>query len=102
MAIGFSNGYLQILLTGNYNEAETLHTSRLFNMHVQDMAISETRMKLAVGCLDTVKIISLTTYQELKSDKITIKPNYGKIEELQWTCDGQILSIGTSTGMILN
>jgi len=74
----------------------------MFNMHVQDMAICESKMKLAIGCLDTIKIISLTTYQELKTDKITIKPNYGKVEELQWTQDGQILSVGTNTGMILN
>jgi len=60
-------------MTGSYNEAETLHSSKIFNSHIQDMAINETRMKLAIGGLDCVKIFSLSSYAELKTDKITIK-----------------------------
>jgi len=59
-------------------------------------------MKLAVSCFDTVKLFSLSSYQELKQDKIAIKSNYGKIEQLQWTNDGQILSVSTNQGHILN
>jgi len=75
VVIGFSNGYIQIILTGNYNEAETLLSTKVFNSHIQDISINETKMKLAIACFDTIKLFSLSSYQELKQDKISIKSN---------------------------
>ena len=39
---------------------------------------------------------------QVKSDSITLDAEFGTIQQLEWTSDGQIISLSTSNGQVLN
>jgi len=64
------------------------------------MCINESLGKLAVAAHGAVKFYNMNDWTECKSEQISINADIGKITKLEWTRDGQILTISSSNGYL--
>jgi len=51
---------------------------------------------------NTIRIIQLHNFKESKSEKIDLPFDAGRVLDMHWTADGQILNIQTGAGHVYN
>ena len=69
---------------------------------LEDVAYCPALQRAATCGERTVRVIDVLTWKEIKSDGITLDRERGMIEMLEWTKDGQILTLSTSSGVVRN
>ena len=100
--IGFSNGYFAAISTNESELGEELFGAKMHKGGLEDVAYCPTLQRAATCGERTVRVIDVLTWKEIKSDGITLDRERGCIEMLEWTEDGQILTLSTSTGVVRN
>lgn len=55
---------------------------------------------MAVAGDGVIKIYNLATWKEIRNERIEIPRNYGKIIQMAWSNNGQLLVAATLTGHI--
>mmetsp|Transcript_12987 Transcript_12987/g.19570 ORF Transcript_12987/g.19570 Transcript_12987/m.19570 type:complete len:1468 (+) Transcript_12987:23-4426(+) len=103
LIIGFSGGWIIVVSTemseiGEEKYATQVHASKLstfsYNPHLK---------RLATAGTDGVRVLDTKDFKEIKNDYVSPDDlEHGKVTQLQWSPDGQILSIATSSGNIYN
>ena len=103
---GFEGGYLSVMVSG---DAEEVFATRLFpSGGVRCVAVSALLGRAAVCAGNTVKLVALgspddpSTYSELRDEEIELPPDAGAIERIEWTGDGQILSVSSESGVVFS
>lgn len=100
IATTFTNGIVSIISTHKEEIGREVQTLNVFNGAVEAMCINESLGKLAVAAHGTIKFYNMNDWTECKSEQITINSDIGKITKLEWTKDGQILTISSSNGYL--
>jgi len=95
MLVGFSEGWFVVL---NTNTGTELFAGKVFNNSLDAICVCESQKKAALVGEYSVKIISLTSYKEVRSEKVELPPDSGRALAVYWTKDGQILTVSTAAG----
>lgn len=86
---------------------EEMFDQKVFSSGATAMAVSA-RLRRAAMCADnTVKLVELgggtfSAYKELYDESMVLDDDGGSLNGLQWTKDGQILTVTSSSGTIYN
>ena len=107
MMIGFSEGYLVVVSTVNTEEmGEEISCGRFHKEGdgLVDIAYSNVLQRAATcGERGSIKIVDMTNWKPLKEETTKISTEeFGQITMMDWTKDGQILTISTDGGVVLN
>lgn len=100
LLVGMSEGYLVALSTNPNDLGSELFATRLFNTSLHNLCICESLGKIAVAGDDCIKILSLPNFKEVRSEKIDMPLERGRVVDMHWTHDGQLLTVTTSQGHV--
>ena len=98
VAASFTNGVVSIISTHQQEIGNEIHSLTLFNSSVEAIVINEVLGKLAVAAHGVIKIVNMNDWSEVKGEQINLSGDVGRITQLVWTSDGQILTCATSNG----
>eukprot|EP00055_Hartaetosiga_balthica_P018073 m.128120 g.128120 ORF g.128120 m.128120 type:complete len:1383 (-) comp9449_c2_seq5:5705-9853(-) len=98
--IGFSSGFFVVMNTDN-SEAIGFeeHHSRNHRTRLTDVAVSNALGKIATCGDSQVKIMDMEVYSEIFSI-IDLDDDSGLLDKLNWSEDGQLLSVSTENGSL--
>eukprot|EP00040_Diaphanoeca_grandis_P026894 m.151683 g.151683 ORF g.151683 m.151683 type:complete len:1363 (+) comp30773_c0_seq2:182-4270(+) len=99
LLLGFSKGYFIVVSTEMSHIGQELHQSRNHKMALTDVAISHTLNK-AASCGDgLIKIHDLTDCNDIYA-QIPLDDDIGKLCKMDWSDDGQLLSVTLANGNV--
>ena len=104
--IGFSEGYLVVVSSsGGVEElGEEISCGRFHKGdELVDIANCNLLQRAATcGANGSIKVVDMTNWKPLKEETTKISSEFGKITKMDWTKDGQILTVATDAGVVLN
>ncbi|KAK3285957.1 hypothetical protein CYMTET_6459 [Cymbomonas tetramitiformis] len=97
--IGFQSGFVVVISTHNKEMSEEVHSARYHKDVLSDVAYCGALDRAATCGGNLIKIIDMVGQEcnEIKSDSIEFESNV-VLDKLQWTQDGQVLSVSTQGG----
>jgi WD repeat-containing protein 19 len=78
-----------------------VQSEKIFSGSLDALTTNDYLYKLAVAGEGLIKFYNLSTWKEIKNEKITLPKNVGKVTSLQWASNGQLLICSTSNGNLL-
>ena len=96
--VGFSSGFVMGVSTHKDSPGKELFGTQMFKFAVTGLDICQTKRRAAVCGENTVTFIDLVDWKELHDEKI-VAP--GLVKEVQWTSDGNFLSVVITDGRVL-
>ena len=102
MMIGFSEGYLVVVSTNLDEIGEEIFSGRFHSEGLVGMAYSNVLQRAATCGDKVIKIVDMTNWKPLKEESMKLGKDCGKICSMEWTRDGQILTVGTDAGEVFN
>ena len=103
LLMGFSGGYLIIVATNSKEMGEEKNCHRFHQNSLICFSYNRQLGRVATAGEDGVRVVDLQDFKEVKSDFIsTADMEDGRVTNLQWSPDGQILSVGTLSGNVYN
>mmetsp|Transcript_4919 Transcript_4919/g.9502 ORF Transcript_4919/g.9502 Transcript_4919/m.9502 type:complete len:1390 (-) Transcript_4919:208-4377(-) len=102
LMIAFSRGFVVLISThlkeiGKEQNSIKLHEGALYHA-----VFSNAVGKFATCGQGGVKVVDVTDWTESKTDTCNFSREQGEPEALEWTADGQILTVSTTTGFVFN
>ena len=99
MVVGFTNGIVSAISTHMREIGNEIHQKVLFpHQPIEALIVSDELSKIAAASQGTIKFVSLSDWEELSHETITLPADCGSVTSLSWTSDGQILVVCTSVG----
>jgi WD repeat-containing protein 19 len=103
LIIGFSGGWVIVVSTEINEIGEEKYAIQIHSQKLTTFSYNPHLKKVATAGNDGVRILDTKDFKELKNEYIPLEDlENGKISQLDWSPDGQILSISTSSGNIYN
>jgi WD repeat-containing protein 19 len=102
MMVGFSRGWVIAISTHMKEIGEELQSLKVHEGQLFDLCYSPQLNKLATCGDDGVRVVDMTDFKESKSEHREFKKEDGDPEKLEWTRDGQILTVATNGGCLYN
>ncbi len=101
--VGFSDGYLLSVATSAKELGEEKYCIRMHSDNMSTFAYNPILKRVATAGNDGVRIIDVHNFKESKQDYIPLEDiEDGRVTSLNWSPDGQILTVGTAAGNIYN
>lgn len=101
IVIGFTEGYVAHISTHLKEMKDEVSSDRIFNTTLDALCTNDALYKLAVAGEGTIRFINLSTWKEIKHEKITLPKSCGKITRMAWSNNGQTLVVSSANGMLL-
>eukprot|EP00053_Salpingoeca_punica_P013406 m.121269 g.121269 ORF g.121269 m.121269 type:complete len:1367 (-) comp16199_c0_seq2:1475-5575(-) len=98
--IGFSTGKFVVVSAHSQQLGQELFNSPNHKSRLADAACSLALNKAATCGDNTVKVHDLTDLTDVFA-LLTVEDDKGQLDKIQWSDDGQLLSVSTDTGVIL-
>lgn len=103
LMIGFSEGWIVVVSTKPNDIGEEKHSSKFHPSLLVSFAYNAFLKKVATAGEDGVRIIDTREFKESRGDYIApLDLEDGRVTDLCWSPDGQILTVGTDAGNIYN
>ena len=108
VCIAFESGFVVVMSASNSDEpSEELFASKLFSGNLSSLAVSPLLSRAAVCSGSTVKLVALSgsdpsSYKELVEEEQKIATNGASLDSIEWTSDGQILTVCSDAGVVYN
>lgn len=102
MMVGFAKGYIIAISTHMKEIGEELQSLKIHETSLVDVVYSSVLNKLATCGNDGVRIVDMADWKELKQEYKEFNREEGDAEHMEWTKDGQILSVSTNGGYVFN
>ena len=99
---GFSFGFVVSLSSHEKEMGEELNSIRIDHRTIESICVSDKAQLFAVATINFVKIVDLVTWNEITDLMIEFNLDYGIPNKLQFTNDGQILTIATKSGSLMS
>eukprot|EP00879_Flechtneria_rotunda_P026426 GHRR01028175.1.p1 GENE.GHRR01028175.1~~GHRR01028175.1.p1 ORF type:complete len:731 (+),score=226.61 GHRR01028175.1:88-2280(+) len=98
--VGFRSGQVVVVSSLSKEVGEEVHTHKPLDL-LTDMAYCQGLQRVAIGGGSRVKLVDVgAEYGEVAGDGIELPPGHS-VEKLGWGQEGQVLSVGTSGGLLL-
>ena len=111
VCVGFEGGYVAVMgvpTPGSGGEPKEIFSERLLHHGCASIAVSPLLARAAVCASNSIKVVALgagddpSGYKELADEGMTLDDGGGNLEQLQWTKDGQILTVSSDGGAVYN
>lgn len=103
LMIGFNLGHLQVVSTDPKEVGEEKFVGKFHPVNMLTFAYNAHLKRAATTGDDGVRIIDTREFKEIRSDYISPEDlEDGRVTDLCWSPDGQILTVGTSSGNVYN
>ena len=103
LMIGFTLGHLQVVSTDPRQVGEEKFVGKFHPVNMLTFAYNTHLKRAATTGDDGVRIVDTREFKEIKSDYISPEDlEDGRVTDLAWSPDGQILTVGTSSGNVYN
>ena len=98
VVVGFTEGWVAHISTHLKELKEEVSSERIFQITLDAICTNDVLYKLACAGENMIKFFNLTTWKEIKSERIELPKNAGKVSKLQWVSNGQVLVVTTQNG----
>ncbi|KAL1529596.1 hypothetical protein AB1Y20_000539 [Prymnesium parvum] len=104
VVLGFDSGHVVLMSTNAQEANEELFSTRLHSGRLSGLALSLTLQRAACCSGNAIKVIDFSgeEYQELTDDSMVLDSEAGTLEQIDWTTDGQILTVASDSGCVYN
>ena len=75
-----------------------IFSEKVFATTLDAMCVNDELLQMAVGSQNIIIFYSLSTWKEIKSQRIELPKSSGRISKMQWAINGQLLLISTTIG----
>ena len=99
--VGFTEGYVAHISTHLKELRDEVSSEKIFQTTLDALCTNDHLHKVAVAGEGMVKIYNLSTWKELKAERIELPKNAGKVTKIAWASNGQFLIISTTGGLLL-
>jgi len=96
--MGFQTGFVMAVSANKSNPGKELFGTQMFKFAVTGLHICPAKQRAAVCGENMVKFVDLASWKELHDEKI-VAP--GLVRQVQWTSDGNFLSVVVDHGRVL-
>lgn len=96
IAIGFQSGRFVAISTHSEEIGNEIHSMRAHQQCLNDIAVCESMRQIATCGDDTIQVLATENWKRLYTIRIPEATTF--LDELQFTPDGQILSVSTKEG----
>ncbi|KAG1699797.1 hypothetical protein DVH05_012692 [Phytophthora capsici] len=101
--IAFSEGYLIVISTKIDEVGEELQSHRFFSDRIFTACYSSTLDRVALSGESGIKVVDMTSFTEVAADAIKLSDTEeNEAHLMNFTSDGQILTVATQGGTVLN
>lgn len=101
--VGFSIGYLVLFSSGKRDLGEEKFAAKFHSNNFITYSYNRQLKRVASAGDDGVRIFNISDFRESKEDYISPEDlEGGKVTTVEWSPDGQILSISTNAGNVYN
>ena len=100
--VGCSEGWIVAISMAKGNFGAEIYSMKIFNITFDSLCINKTQGKIAVAGDNSVRFFNVGNFKEVRGDKIDVSYELGRVNKLYWTSDGQLLTVYTSAGKLLN
>ena len=73
---------------------------KLHKKHLADLAYSPALKRMATCGERSIRMVDAEDWSEVKNSSVHLREEEGRLESIQWTDDGYIISVGSSTGVL--
>jgi WD repeat-containing protein 19 len=101
IVIGFTEGYFAHISTHLKELKDEVSSDRIFNTTLDALCTNDALYKLAIAGEGCIKFLNLSTWKEIKHEKITLPKGCGKIQRMAWSNNGQTLIVASQNGWLL-
>ena len=103
LIIGFSGGWIIVVSTELNEIGEEKYATQVFSSKLTTFSYNPQLKRVATAGTDGVRVLDTKDFKEMTGGYISSdEMENGKVTKLQWSPDGQILSVATSAGNIYN
>jgi WD repeat-containing protein 19 len=103
LLIGFSYGWVIVVSTDPSVIGEEKYSIQIHSSKLTSFAYNPYLKRVATAVGDGIRVIDTRDFKEIKTDFISLESvENGKIRQIGWSPDGQILSVATQAGNIYN
>jgi WD repeat-containing protein 19 len=99
LMIGFSEGFLVVISTHMREIGEELFSGQFHKTQLTTLAYSPVLQRTATCGDGGIKVVDMNEWKEVQGDSMTINE---EVTMMKYTLDGQILTVGTSAGVVHN
>jgi WD repeat-containing protein 19 len=102
--LGFSSGSFVVISTHAKEIGNEIYSASLFKeTGLVDLAVSSVLFRAAVCGDSSVRILDVkNAWREIPEDSVTLPEEHGQLERVEWTRDGQILTVASKSGTVYN
>jgi len=100
IVVAFAHGYICHVSTHSSEMNQEISSKRPFNK-IDAICANEELYKCAIAAETDIKIMDMTTWKELTTDSIRLPPIVGRITQLEWSNNGQLLLVSTIKGYLI-
>lgn len=101
--IGFSSGYVVVISTHLKEIGQEVNSIRFHRDNLTDVTFSPTLQKgasIGDNCVKIFEMSELSKMSEQRSEKMELDNEFGTLTRVDWTEDGQILTISSKHGYV--
>ncbi|KAJ1416172.1 hypothetical protein B484DRAFT_302829, partial [Ochromonadaceae sp. CCMP2298] len=103
LLVAFSGGYLLSVSTNPHDLGEEKFARKFHSSSLATMVYNPQLQRAASAGADGVRVVDTRDFTECKGDYISPEDlEDGRVTALEWSPDGQILTVGTSAGNVYN
>ena len=99
LMIGFSEGFLVVISTHMREIGEELFSGQFHKSQLTCLAYSSILQRTATSGDGGIKIVDMSEWKEVQGDSLALDD---PVSSMTYTSDGQILTIGTTSGVVHN
>eukprot|EP01062_Namystynia_karyoxenos_P004675 TRINITY_DN11665_c0_g1_i1.p1 TRINITY_DN11665_c0_g1~~TRINITY_DN11665_c0_g1_i1.p1 ORF type:complete len:1497 (+),score=635.62 TRINITY_DN11665_c0_g1_i1:130-4491(+) len=99
--IGFSSGYVVVISTHLKEIGQEVNSIRVHREHLNDIAYCPALQKgasIGDNCVKVFDMEELQKMSEHRSEKVELENEFGALMKVDWTEDGQILTVSSRNG----
>jgi len=100
IVVGFNKGWVAHISTHIKELKEEVSSEQIFLTTLDALATNDVLYKLAVAGENTIRFYNLSTWKEIRNERIELPKNAGKVLKLEWVSSGQLLVASTASGQI--
>ena len=100
--VGCYEGWIVGVSVSRSSCGTELFSYKVFNISFEALCVNRTENKVAISGDNTIRFFNLANMKEVRADKIELSYDIGRINKMTWTGDGQILTLLTASGKLLN
>lgn len=88
IVLGFTEGYVAHISTHLKEMKDEVQSEKIFSTTLNAICTNDILYKMAVAGENMIKIYNMLTWKELRSERIELPANCGRVTKIEWSSNG--------------